>query len=123
MDAEGARQHFDEALQIAEVACSANHPTTSSILYNTAVLLRNAGEFEAAERAIRRALLIDESAFGPGHPDVARDLVELSRILGERGQLVEAKGCAERARRMMSDFSASAATRAAALEESLRAVG
>jgi tetratricopeptide (TPR) repeat protein len=123
MDADGARQHFEDALRVAEIACGANHPTTSSILYNTAVLSRNAGDFEAAERAIRRALLIDEAAFGPGHPDVARDLVELSRVLGDAGQLAQAKGYADRARTMMSDFNASAATRAAALEESLRAVG
>ena len=44
-----------------------------------------------------RALAITEAAWGPDHPDVARDLNNLAQILRDLGQSEEARPLQERA--------------------------
>jgi tetratricopeptide (TPR) repeat protein len=50
-------------------------------------------EFDAAKRVLEWALRIDEATCGPNHPIVARDLNNLSWVLKDIGQLVQAKAC------------------------------
>ena len=40
---------------------------------------------------MRRALAIDEAAYGPEHPDVARDLNNLAQLLQDTNRLAEAE--------------------------------
>jgi CHAT domain-containing protein len=46
---------------------------------------------------MRRALAIDEESFGPGHPDVARDLNNLAQLLQDTNRLSEAEPLMRRA--------------------------
>ena len=46
---------------------------------------------------MRRALAIDEQSFGPGHPDVARDLNNLAQLLQVTNRLAEAEPSMRRA--------------------------
>ena len=45
---------------------------------------------------MRRALAIDEVSFGPGHPEVARDLNNLAALLYATNRLAEAEPLMER---------------------------
>jgi len=94
-------------LAIAETGYSSDHPTTASLLYNFGQLLRTTGDLDGAENYFRRALVIDELAFGPSHPDVARDLIGLSRLLLERGERDESAKFAGRAQRILAGSGAS----------------
>jgi tetratricopeptide (TPR) repeat protein len=46
---------------------------------------------------MRRALAVDEASFGPDHPDVARDLNNLARLLKAANRLAEAEPLYRRA--------------------------
>ena len=46
---------------------------------------------------MRRALAIDEKSFGPDHPDVARDLINLAALLKDTNRLSEAEPLMRRA--------------------------
>ena len=46
---------------------------------------------------MRRALKIDETSFGPDHPDVARDLNNLAQLLQTTNRLAEAEPLMRRA--------------------------
>ncbi len=46
---------------------------------------------------MRRALVLSEESFGPGHPDVARDLNNLAQLLQDTNRLAEAEPSMRRA--------------------------
>jgi hypothetical protein len=52
--------------------------------------------FHEAEPLMRRALAIDEASFGTEHPEVARDLNNLARLLQDTNRLAEAKPLSRR---------------------------
>ena len=54
-------------------------------LNNLALLHWEYGRFDAAEPLYRRALAINEEAFGPQHPEVAFLLHNLGRLAWDRG--------------------------------------
>ncbi len=54
-------------------------------------------EYQGARRAIDRALAIDEAAFGPDHPHVARDLNNLAMLLRTLGDYEDAEVACRRA--------------------------
>ena len=60
-------------------------------------LLEELGDLPGAKAAFERALKIDEKAFGPDHPNVARDVNNLGSVLKELGDLPGAKAAFERA--------------------------
>ena len=60
------------------------------------VSLAAAGEYAAAEPLARRALIIDENAFGHDHPTVASDLNNLASLLQDMGQYPEAESLFQR---------------------------
>ena len=59
-------------------------------------MLRALGELAQARGCFERALRIDEAAFGPDHPNVARDVNNLGLVLKDLGELAQARGCYER---------------------------
>jgi tetratricopeptide (TPR) repeat protein len=59
--------------------------------------LRLIAEFESAKAAIRRALEIDEAVYGLDHPNVARDVSNLSVVLRDLADLAGAREALERA--------------------------
>ena len=64
---------------------------------NLAVLLQDTNRIEEAEPLMRRALEIDEAAFGEQHPRVATCLNNLATLLHGTGRLGEAESLMRRA--------------------------
>jgi tetratricopeptide (TPR) repeat protein len=64
---------------------------------NLGGVLRDLGDLTGARAAFERALKIDEAAFGPDHPKVARDVNNLGRVLRDLGDLAGARAAYERA--------------------------
>ena len=62
------------------------HATVAITLYNRAGNYARIGKYAEAKLLFKRALAIDEKAFGPNHADVARDLAGLGLILLLQGQ-------------------------------------
>jgi hypothetical protein len=50
-------------------------------------VLRALGDVAAARAGFERALAIDEAAYGPNHPTVARDVNNLAGVLRDLGNL------------------------------------
>ena len=64
---------------------------------NLADVLWTKGDRAAAAESYRRALAIDESAYGPDDPEVAADLTNLGGLLKESGQASAAAAYLRRA--------------------------
>jgi len=77
---------------------------TSFILNQTGLYLRGRAEFINAKSNIERALAIDESAYGPDHPDVAICVNNLGGVLQALGDLQGAKENYERAVAIFTKF-------------------
>lgn len=58
------------------------------------------GEYSAARAAHERALHFDEIIFGPDHPNVAKDVINLSDVLHALGDYPAARAACERALRI-----------------------
>jgi Tfp pilus assembly protein PilF len=69
-------------------------------LGNMAVVLDRQGRLELAEERFRRALAIEEKAYGQHHPEVAVTLGNLGDSLGKQGRLDEAMARYQRALRI-----------------------
>jgi len=61
-------------------------------------------DYAAARAAYERALAIDEAAFGPEHPKVARDVNNLGLVLQDLGDLAGARAAFERALAIFEKF-------------------
>ena len=66
-------------------------------LNNLALLLQATTRLAEAEPLLRRALAIDETSYGPDHPDVAIDLNNLAGLLWTTNRLGEAEPVMRRA--------------------------
>ena len=66
-------------------------------LNNLALLLQDTNRLEEAEPLFRRALAIDEAAYGATHPSVATDLNNLASLLRDTNRLEEAEPLFRRA--------------------------
>ena len=62
--------------------------------------LHSLADYRGARECYERALRIDEAAFGPDHPNVARDVNNLGSVLQALGDLAGARRCLERALRI-----------------------
>jgi len=78
-----------EALGVAPEA-------TGRLLNQTGLYLKGRAEFAEAKAAFERALAIGEAAFGPDHPNVARDVNNLGSVLQDLGDLAGARAAFER---------------------------
>ena len=61
-------------------------------------------EFAEAKAALERALAVYEAAFGPDHPNVARDVNNLGLVLRDLGDLDGARATYERALQIRREF-------------------
>ena len=59
--------------------------------------LKDLADYEGAKRILEKALKIDEKAYGPDHPNVARDVNNIGLVLQAQGDLQEARKRFERA--------------------------
>jgi tetratricopeptide (TPR) repeat protein len=69
-----------------------------------AQLLQATNRLAEAEPLYRRALTIDEAAYGPEHPDVARDLNNLAQLLQATDRLAQAEPLSRRMVGIFLDF-------------------
>ncbi|MGB0084687.1 MAG: FxSxx-COOH system tetratricopeptide repeat protein, partial [Rhodomicrobiaceae bacterium] len=70
---------------------------TSYLCNQTALYLLSRADYKAAAPLMRRALGIDQAAYGPDHPRVAIDLNNLAQLLQDTGRLAEAEPLMRRA--------------------------
>ncbi len=89
------RSHLERIIELAER--EAVLELTTGLMANLAHLLYVKGLYSQAEPAMRRALAIDEAAYGPDHPDVARDLNNLALLLKDTNRLQDAEPLMRRA--------------------------
>ncbi len=87
------------ALAAADYAATLNAvPETTGRLFNQAALYRNVrAQFAEAKQLFEHAIKIDETAFGPNHPQVAIYINNLGSVLQDLGDLVGARAAFERA--------------------------
>jgi tetratricopeptide (TPR) repeat protein len=80
---------YREALVAVEAAWGASSDTVSPILGNLALILSARGEIAEADSLFLRALAIDEAQFGPAHPVIALDKINLGSHFCENGREAE----------------------------------
>jgi tetratricopeptide (TPR) repeat protein len=85
-------QLLPHALAAAEHAeqFAAASEQTGALLNSAGLYLAGRAELAAARASFERALAIEEAAYGPDHPDVARSLNNLGNALRSLGELPEA---------------------------------
>jgi tetratricopeptide (TPR) repeat protein len=71
--------------------------TWRATLTNLAALLKDTNRLAEAEPMMRRALAIDETSYGPDHPNVAIRLYNLALLLQATNRLAEAEPLMRRA--------------------------
>jgi len=71
--------------------------STGTLLNQTGLYLKGRAQFTEAKEMFKRALAIDEAAYGPDHPDVAIDVNNLGLVLQALGDMDGAKKMNERA--------------------------
>ena len=84
-------------LALAEAAALDNSKITALVANNLATLLLDTNRAEEAEPLMRRALEIDEVAFGEQHPTVAIQLNNLATLLHSTNRIEEAEPLIRRA--------------------------
>jgi tetratricopeptide (TPR) repeat protein len=86
------------ALAVARAADGEEIAEPTSRLFNQiGLLLKGRADFAQAEPLMRRALAIDESSYGPDHPNVAIRLNNLGALLQATNRLAEAEPLMRRA--------------------------
>ena len=82
-----------EALNVAPTA-------TGRLANQTGLYFLGRAQYVEAKRSFEQAMRIDEAAFGPDHPNVARDVNNLGTVLQDIGDFAAARQCYERALRI-----------------------
>jgi len=67
------------------------HTEVARGLGNLGALLRNKGDYEAAEPLLRESLAIDKKVYGEEHPEVAIGLISLGRLLQAKSDYASAE--------------------------------
>jgi tetratricopeptide (TPR) repeat protein len=70
---------------VAYQRCLQIRPDDPAVLHNTALSLKDAGDYAGAEPLFRRAVAIDETTSGRDHPEVADDLINWASLLEVKG--------------------------------------
>ena len=86
-------------------------PNYAAALNNLALLLKATNRLAEAEPLMRRAMAIDEAAFGTDHPAVAIDLNSLALLLKATNRLAEAEPLYRRAVEILLRFTRDAGHR------------
>jgi tetratricopeptide (TPR) repeat protein len=84
--------------QAAAAPTSSTGPPTAAELTGLGLSLYALGHAGDARPLLERALVSDEAAYGPDHPEVAGDLMNLAAVLRSLGETDRARMCLERAR-------------------------
>ncbi len=87
--------HAEAVAQAADAACIA--VPTSQIMRQVGLLFNKKALHARAEPLYRRALALDETTFGPDHPNVANACAHLGRLLHDTNRLGEAEQLLRRA--------------------------
>jgi serine/threonine protein kinase/Tfp pilus assembly protein PilF len=90
-DFEGARDRYEEALDLYRRLRGPRDAKVGQILCNLSSVRVELGDAPAAERDLRDALDILRAERGPEHPDVAVTLHNLGGLLHARGEFAEAE--------------------------------
>jgi tetratricopeptide (TPR) repeat protein len=85
------------ALVLGQADGAGNPDPTATLLNNLGLLLYDKALYSEAELLMRRALVIDESSYGPDHVEVAIDLSNLALLLQATNRLAEAEPLMRRA--------------------------
>ena len=86
-----------EALATFTAVLGPEHLTVAIVLNNLAMSLEEAGEFDEADRMLRRSLAIKERSFEPDNPSIAITLHNLGSVAASRGDQAAAIALTERA--------------------------
>jgi tetratricopeptide (TPR) repeat protein len=89
-DPEGARQLYESALANFRESLTESHPKSAMALDNLGSILRQMGDYAAAEPLIRAGLARRRALLPPDHPDIVQSLNNLARLLLSRGAAAEA---------------------------------
>jgi len=92
-----AKEMFERALAIGEVAYGPDHPTVGIYVGNLGSVLQDLGDLKGAKKNYERALAIHETVYGPDHPAVAIGVNNLGLVLKALGDMEGAKKMHERA--------------------------
>jgi tetratricopeptide (TPR) repeat protein len=92
-----ARERAEEALRIRSCLLEVNHPDTLTSVSDLAAVLRDQGQYEAAEAMNRRALEGREEALGANHPETLTSVSNLASVLRDQGQYEAAEAMNRRA--------------------------
>ena len=82
---------------VAPAAETARLGEAGALWNNLGSHLQDVADYAGARTALERALASDETAFGPDHPDVARDANNLGLVLRDLGDLAGAQAALDRA--------------------------
>lgn len=82
---------------VADQAEKRGSPQTDLVHLQLGRYLRLVGDFLGARAALERALKTTEAAFGPGHPNVAAVINNLSGVVQDLGDFADARVAIERA--------------------------
>ena len=80
------------ARHLAESKLGPDHPAVAEVLHAMGVYHEKYGEWSKAEECFVLALDIKRCAFGAGHPEVVKDVMELDRFYQGRGKWGKSKG-------------------------------
>jgi tetratricopeptide (TPR) repeat protein len=93
----GAKQRFEQVLEIHEQLLGPDHPETAMSLWDLAWVMRDQAQLVAARQLFQRALQIQEQVLGPDHPDTTIGLTGLALVLQDCGEADAALVLFERA--------------------------
>lgn len=94
---DGARQHLERAVEVAEAAFGPHHADVGTCLNNLGSVLQDQGDLEGARANYERALAIAEATYPPSDPGLATRLSNLACLLRDQGDLPGAHQHLERA--------------------------
>jgi tetratricopeptide (TPR) repeat protein len=92
------------AIGVAQADAAGILEPTAQLMNDLGLLLMVKALYAEAEPLMRRVLAIDEAAYGPEHPNVARDLNNLAQLLQDTNRLAEAKPLSRRMMGIVLDF-------------------
>jgi tetratricopeptide (TPR) repeat protein len=101
-DLPGALRYARRAVSIMEGHGAEAPAQLSRSLLNLGMVEQKMGSAGEAERDLKRALAVAESAYGPDHPLVGSVLAGYAALLREQGHKRQAKPMAERARAILA---------------------